>query len=630
MRTRNTVLALTAAVGLGAMAGHAPAGDAIVVYSAGIDGMLDNPKDAALHAALVRMEQNGLSLPPDTSPRDTAVANLIAGVLMSEVDVRMKMDPAAAHAGMPFGLSITSRGNAGMSADELMKRLRHVMDVTGAPTAVPSEVHPGLWAFPPDISSPPATFGVEDDRAVLGLNCPPETGPIDWSGCGLPWNVDPIFGLIVDFDQLQPLLGMAAMFNPQAAGMMSSFGLMGPDAIRMEFAMGRGRAEMHVGGRITNYGKHFGDLLVSGGIRPDVLEVVPKDALDVQASSLDLAKSMDQMLMMADDMSPPMGEGPDGTPAKASDLVREQVKMMLGVDPKTDLIDHLGDAMVLYRSNATGGGGLMSGVMGLKLSNADAMATSLGALATRINAMAAPMSQGYVQLSTWAEPDCGEVISLLFPGVPVPFELSFVVKGDWLLAALTPQALVAACRQVDGTSSIMDNPRFAAAVGSKAIGAVQVNFTDVPAQLADGYGIAVGLMNAISNYTTPRADAASGVRMLLPPYADLSSGARPCVVIAEADGDDLIYRGTADSSMNVLVTGAAANVSAMMPLVAAMAAGVALPAVEEARDRARRMERKAREHAEKTERSRDKESHGHADHDHYGDGSHEHNREGGK
>ncbi len=622
MRHWTVAMACAGAAGLGFASSAATAGDAVVVYSAGIDGLLDDPKDRALHAALVLMEQTGLSLPPDTSQRDTAVTNLIADVLMSELDVRLAMDVSGAQARMPFGFSISSDGNSGISADALMGRLRHVMDLTGAPEVVPSEEHPGLWMFSQHNRGPSPTFGIADGRAVLAVNSSLQTQPVDWSGCDLPSGVDPLLGLIVDFSELQPILGMAAMFDPQAAQMFSSFGLMGPDAMRMEFAMGRGPARMHIGGRITNYTTHFGDMLVAGGIRPDDLEIVPVDAVDVQISSFAISKVIDSMLTMADGMAPSMGDDAGDTPATVSSMVREQFKAMLGVDPKADLIDHLGDSLVLYRSTSTGGGGLMSGVMALKLSNADAMATSLGTLTARINAMAAPMSQGYVQLSTWSQPDCGEVMSLVFPGVPVPLELSLVVKGDWLFAALTPQALVVACRQIDAGSSIMDNPQFAAAVGSSAFGATQVNFSDVPAQLADGYGIAVALMNAISNYTTPRHDAAVGHRVLLPPYGDLAEGARPCVLIAEIEGDDMMYRGSADSSMNVLLTGTAANLVAMSPLVAAAAVGAALPAVEKAR-------RSASAHAERIERRR-KDASRDTDADHSGGGEETHERSGGR
>jgi len=594
----NRVVRVGAAIAAGvlsvpAVSADATATDAIVLYSAGIDGILDDPKDANLHAALVMMEQNGLSLPPDAGERGAAIANLLASVAMSELDMRMTMASGPVDPQMPFGLSVSSRGNAGVSAEELINRLRHVMSLTGAPPVGPSEAHPGLMTtlVAPN-QGPPVVFGSEDGQAVFVVNADPQFGAIDWSGCGLPAGVDPLMGAIVDFSAMQPILGVAAMFEPQAAAFMSSFGIMGPDAMRIEFAMGRGDNLMHIGGRIANYGKHFGSDLVAEGIQRANLQVIPADAVDVQVSRFNLKTFLGGLLAMADSFAPPMGEGPGGEPIKASDMARQQAKMMLGVDPKTELIDYLGDSFAMYRSVSTGGGGLMSGVMAIGLSNADGMATTLGTLSARVNAMAAPMTQGYVQLSSWSHPDCGEVISLTFPGVPVPFELSLVVRGDWLLATLTPQAMVAACRQLGSKTSIMDNPRFASAVGRDAIGAVQVHFTDIPSQLADGYGIATGIMNAISNYTRPRTDASTGIPLVMPPYAELIEGASPCVLTVRTQGDDLVYAGTCDSSVNVLVTGLAANIASMLPLVAPMALGVVLPAIESARDAARNTEAK--------------------------------------
>jgi hypothetical protein len=393
---------------------------------------------------------------------------------------------------------------------------------------------------------------------------------------------------MIDFNAMQPFIGMAAMFEPQAAAMMANFGIMGPDAMRIEFAMGRGAELMHLGGRITNYGKHFGADLVAEGVRSSDLKIVPADAVEAQVSRFNLARFLNGMLAMADGMAPPMGAGPDGEPIKASDMIRQQARMMLGVDPKTELIDYLGDSIVVYRSISTGGGGLTSGVLAISVSNSDGMATTLGNLSARINAMIVPMTQGHVQLSTWSHPECGEVISLTFPGVPIPLELSVVVKDDWLIVTLTPQAMVAACAQLDGKTCILDNPRFAEAVGSRAIGAVQVNFTDLPAQLADGYGLSTALMNAISNYTKSRDNVSAGTPLLMPPYADLVSGAAPCVVIARADGDDLVYSGSADSSINVLITGLAANVASMTPLTASLAAGIVLPAIRSAQSAAKK------------------------------------------
>jgi hypothetical protein len=293
-------------------------------------------------------------------------------------------------------------------------------------------------------------------------------------------------------------------------------------------------------------------------------------------------------------------------------------KMMLGIDPKTELIDYLGDTMTHYRSQSTGGGGLMSTVLLVELSNADGMATTLGTLSSRINAMATPMTEGYVQFSNWSDPVCGEVISLVFPGLPVPIELSMVVKGDWLVATLTPQAMIAACQQFNSKTSLADNPRFASSIGNKALGAAQISFDDGPTQLSEGYGLMAGLMAAVSNYTRPRSDAKSGVVMTLPTYNELVKDARPCALVVRPVGDDLVYTGTCDSSINVLMTSAIANWSSMLPLVAPVAIGVALPAIEKARESAREAARRAEEKTRR--RSSEHEGNEHEGNEHGKDG----------
>ena len=205
----------------------APVTDAIVFYSAGVDSILANPKDANLHAALVMMEKNGLSLPPDVGDDDAAIINFLASVILSELDVRMTV-PSVPQGQMPFGISVSSKGNAGASPDVLMDRLHAALKGANARTA-PSKTRDGFMTMASQYG-PPTLFGIEDGSAVFAINGDVNMESIDWSGCGLPAGVDPLMGGIIDFNAMQPFLGMAAMFQPQAAAMMGNFGIMGPDA----------------------------------------------------------------------------------------------------------------------------------------------------------------------------------------------------------------------------------------------------------------------------------------------------------------------------------------------------------------------------------------------------------------
>jgi hypothetical protein len=139
-----------------------------------------------------------------------------------------------------------------------------------------------------------------------------------------------------------------------------------------------------------------------------------------------------------------------------------------------------------------------------------------------------------------------------------------------------------------------------------------------PAQLSEGYGLMAGLMAAVSNYTRPRSDAKSGVVMTLPTYNELVKDARPCALVVRPVGDDLVYTGTCDSSINDLMTSAIANWSSMLPLVAPAAIGMVLPAVEKARETAREAARRAEEKTRR--RSSEHEGNEHEGNEHGKDG----------
>lgn len=600
MRIETTALIVAVAAGLAAPL-QASSTDAIVLYSAGIDGLLDDPKDAGLQQALVLMEQNGLSLPPDMGKEEKFAIGTAARLLLSEIDFRVAMRPDAPSNSIPFSLTIRSSGNEGATPEELVSRVEKLIQGSKAGPGRPDPDNHGLMLYNENDPDPLMWVGTSKDNghetAVMSVGSPPESSTIDWSGCGLPSGTDILAGVIVDFQELQlPLARAAVATGPETAAvshLMGKWGLLGPDAMRLEFAVGRNDDAMQLGGRISNYGKHFGQYVVEGGVRAADLKAVPKDAVAAQVSRFNISGFLDSMMEMGDAMAPPLGQGPDGQPIKASDMACQQFKMMLGIDPRTELIDYLGDTMTIYRSISTGGGGLMSLVMLVEASNPDALATSLGTLAARASAMASPMTQGYVQMSNWTHPDCGEIISLVFPGIPIPMELSLAVKDNWLVTALTPQALVAACQQLDARDSLKDAKGFRKYAGSKAIGAMQVNYNDVPAQLAGGYTLSSAVASAISNYTRPRRKADSGISMVMPTFGQLAKGARPCVLIARMDGVDLEYSGTSDSSMNVLGTGMASHAVILAPL----AAGVVFPAITQARDRAQQVKKRTEEQA---------------------------------
>ena len=213
--------------------------------------------------------------------------------------------------------------------------------------------------------------------------------------------------------------------------------------------------------------------------------------------------------------------------------------------------------------------------------------------------MAGPMSEGHVHMATWTHADCGEVISLTFPGLPIPLELCMAVKENWLVTTLTPQAMIAACRQFDTRSSLRQAKNFRQSVGSKGIGVMQVSYADTPSQIAEGYGYMVGLASAISNYSRPTDGQNHLADLVVPVFGDLAEDVQPCAMLVTVDDGDLLYQGTADPSMSVLMTSMMASINSSMLLP--MMSGVAVPAVMEAQDTAMRARANAMRRAQERE-----------------------------
>ena len=624
---------LVSACLLGAANGLHASTDAIVLYSAGIDGILNDAKDAGFHQALVRMEEHEMSLPPGISRRERFEFQTMVKLLLSELDVRVAVRPNAPPHENPFTLTIRSHGNEGASPQSLISAAHQVAEYARVPAGVPDAQHPGFLRYNDNDPDPLTWIGLEKsngvEQAVLSVGAPPEESSLDWSACGLPYGTKVIGGMLIDFNELQPLLGMAMMAQPQAGDLLKAWGLMGPDALRIQMAMGRDGELMHLGGRVSNWTKHFGQYVVDGGVRSSDIDRIPMDAVAAQVTRVNIRALLNSLIGIGDSMMPPLGRGPDGKSVKASEMASEQIKMMLGVNPKTELIDYLGDAVAFYRSPSTGGGGLMSMVMLVEASNPDGLATSIGLLAARANSMMMSMTEGYVAMSTWTHPDCGEVISLTFPGLPVPVELSMAVKENWLVATLTPQAMIAACRQFDARSSLRQARSFRQSIGMDGIGAMQINYSDTPDQMADGYGYMVGLASAISNYSRPKNGHTHSADLVVPTFGDLADDAHPCALLVSVDGDDVVYQGTADPSINVLMTGMMANIDSNLLLP--MSAGVVMPAIMEARSAAMRAreisDRRAREaHDGQVQHGHDHhDKHEHIEHSHV---DHPHAKEG--
>jgi type II secretory pathway pseudopilin PulG len=155
----------------------------------------------------------------------------------------------------------------------------------------------------------------------------------------------------------------------------------------------------------------------------------------------------------------------------------------------------------------------------------------------------ASKTEGRVALRAWTHGDV-RCSSLVFPGLPVPLEVSFAASADALWVAASRSALQAALDQTQSERSLLDRGLPPEATQES----VSFGFFDTAHFLERGYGsaslLAAGLANAVRS---PR-DPAREPGQVLPPLASLSQDVQPAVSWSRIEGPDLVSRATFERS----------------------------------------------------------------------------------
>ncbi|MAB81865.1 MAG: hypothetical protein CMJ24_00300 [Phycisphaerae bacterium] len=573
-----------------------PVEPAIAIYSGGIDVLQQSSKDRALHEAMLLLQRNGLQLPREMlrelPPEGREVIDLLMDVFMSRMTFTLSFDDkiireqVGNYMGVVAGvqLQVSVFGNSGMTPESLFEQVKSVIEKSNGPPMMPVKEHPGLHLLQAPL---PVYLGVQEingeSAMVISLNAMPRSIKIDPGGFGIG---DGTFGAgFVDFDRMSTIL-QATMTPPEMKQMWTQMGILGPETIRIEWNVSATDELGTMQFAIRNFKQHFGHLFSDEPVTREDLELVPEDANAMTVSKYRMSRLFD---MFPSATTTPEGRAVDPTPM---DMAMGMAKSALGIDLRTQFLDYMGDTVIGYRSDSTGGGGLMSTVMLVKLDNSQGMVDSVDTMRGHLNRMAANEADGHVHLVKWSDAECGDITTLAFPGLPIPIELSMAICGDTMVFGLSPQAVVAAARQKQESRSILSNGAFRGGKGPTGIGkSMGIDFYDVPSRLADGYAIMNAAMAAVSNFSRSVDDPSRGVGMILPTYMELSRDAIANVSQTSMDGDDLIYRTTGDPSFTVQMTGLMSEqISLFLPaaMSAGMVSGVMLPAMGNARKAAKR------------------------------------------
>ncbi len=586
MRTRLTACGVMAAVlAYGAVSDMATAGDAIVVRTEGLDGLLVDEKDQALRNALHLLDERLGELPAELGEADMPgpLLQMAARMLLSPMTLRIGSLDQAPNDGPPFYASLAIEAENAQEADHQAEALLQMLQGMSGQQGGPVAGREGMTSF--DLDGVPLLFGTGevDGRPALiaALNTDDVAAPAEFE-TGLPDGVDPAMTILFDGEQLRPLIDMAMQHAPpMERGMvemqLGMMGLTGEHPLKVTAAVGYSDVLSHTVIRLDNYltNPDFSAMMVREPITREILQRVPADATYVQLGRAKLSALGDAMQAMFEMVPPEERQGMEDPFA--------MIEQEIGIHPKRDLLDHLGDSFGSYMSDTTGGGGLLSTVIFFSVANEEALEATLEELRAMVNEQGRLHAQGYVNLQrrTVAGHD---MVTLSFPGIPIPLEISYALEDGYFTVAATPQALVSALAHVkDGGDGLYENERFTEVAGDRLDDSQYIEFMDTPRLLAAGYGFTSLITSALSNgLQSPRGGRDVG--SLLPSYRDLADGAQPYVMLGYIDGETVVYHAKSDRSALVNLAGSIGMLGGAAPvLIAAVGAGVLMPAIANAR-----------------------------------------------
>ncbi|MFG0306993.1 MAG: hypothetical protein ACF8Q5_12355 [Phycisphaerales bacterium JB040] len=555
-----------------ALAQPETSGPVLDIRAIGLSESEPHEKDRAAYDAFMllgdRLGELGDELDMEPAPR--AGLALLWDMLNSQTALRIDLGEA----GPGFAMAVLPAGAGGAAA--LTESLGRFMTESGIPMNVGDD---GAMRFDTPIGPASISMGMGEGQAFTLVRAG-EAGDVvpGVRRYGLADDATPEMSMMVDLERLGSfLLPMIEADEPELAALLEESGWFGPGAPSIEYAAGTTDQRWVDYLRLTN-GRELVSRYTGGTtLSSNVLRAVPRDASVVSAAAFELGWLLD----MVERAAAQSGEDPFG-----------EAEEFLGVDVRTDLLENLGPRWVYYQAGSTGGGGVLSSVLHVELKDAEAFGAAHASIVELVNQMAAENANGYARVRSW-DLDGADVFSMTFPGIPIPLEPTWAVRGDRLIAALSPAGMRGALAQLrPGGDSLLDNRGFADAVleAWPNEGAVSVTWVDTAELTRAGYGptnlLLSGLANAVRSPDEPERSSV----VLMPPYADFVDGVEPFVEMGYWDGADLVYRSAADRSVLVQLAQVIGAFGELQQLYTpAMTGGVLLPALGKARESAKQV-----------------------------------------
>jgi len=421
----------------------------------------------------------------------------------------------------------------------------------------------------------PIVLGHDDDRLWVSMG-EGEQVSMDIPRGDLPKGVTPLMAGRMDIGGLINFFApdLADMFaNEPAMAYNPMMAFIGPDAPVIEFGVGTSDDQMHMTSRMIDAGKHSEALGMSQDVffEKSDFKRVPKDAVRLAAFQVSISTMLGAFEMA-------MEEAGSDEYAEFSEE--------LGVDLIDEILGNLGDKLMFYQSESTGGGGLLSAVLLVDLNDAAEFGNAHRKLVDRLNTLAAEEIDGYARVQSWRNSGI-DSFTITAPGLPIPFEPSWAIDENTLIVALSPGSLEVAVAQIQlgSNQSIVDNRAFRKSVLSRMPKgkAYAVSYYDAARLSKKGYGMTSLLMSALANSARSPKNPDRVVGSIMPSYASFTKDIEPSATVSWWDGDDFRTHYIGDESMLIqLSTGLGAIADVQGLVVPALAAGILMPALGQA------------------------------------------------
>lgn len=535
----------------------------IAVEHVALSEMLQDPKDAALKKALGMFPARLNELPgeiPDMPEQIVPVIDSLSKFVTRPGRFAITYTPNFAAGGaMGYGLILSSRFSDKAGADALETQvLELISEENPGFEATESERFPSLTEVVIPVA--PIRFGSREGKN--GSSYDVVWGAVtdaDAPFTAIPKPTLPGKNLVngsMNFEALGAIVNMGqsaisgAMQNSGQAPVqfsreLAEWGLVGMDAMQMHFESSYVDGAVRSRATLTNVEKLQEQMGTdTGGLSAADLAAIPAEATSASMTLL----STKPLLKLIGALKARFPEAQEAL---------DQFHGMTDVDLETDLLATVGGVMGFYTSETTGGGGPGSMVLLMSFADRAKFLEAHGKLGAAARGMLEngpeemQMAGKYVRLRTWKS-GANEVMSVTFPGVPVPLEISYAATDRWFVVGLTPQAVVGALAQIEGKGDkgIATRAEVAAQM-PKGKEIVSVSFSDTARSVKDGYTIASMAGSAVANAMRSPSDPSREPGIIVPSYKDLVKGVKSKVEVSYREGSSVIVDGIADPSMLV-------------------------------------------------------------------------------